>query len=297
VVSFGPFGTFLHERGVPVLEDPPLAQRTTFKIGGPARWLVSPRTADELAAVVRAARECGVETRVLGGGSNLLRLDGRLDACVLQLNRLSETRRDGTAIRVGAGANLPRLVKESVAAGLAGLEPLAGVPGTVAGALIMNAGGRHGEIESVVRWVDVLSDAGDLVRLRRDQIDFRYRASSLRGRLVVGAGLELRPGDPGALRARYDAILADKKATQPMGTHNAGCVFKNPPGGRAGRMIDECGLKGTRVGGAVVSPLHANFLVNAGGATGADVMKLIDLIRSRVRGRFDVDLDLEILVW
>ncbi len=297
MVGFTPFDGWLRDHGTPVLGDAPLAQRTTFKIGGPVRWLVSPRDENELAGLLLAAKECDVETRVLGGGSNLLRLDERLDSCVLQLNRLSRCEWSAPRVTVQAGCNLPKVVKESVARGLAGLEPLTGVPGSIAGALIMNAGGRHGEIESVVRWVDVLTPDGEIRRLGRHEIDFRYRWSSLRGQLIVGAELELRPGDPAALKATYDAILADKKATQPMGAPNAGCVFKNPPGGKAGRMIDECGLKGRRIGGAFISPKHANFMINDGGASGDDVMRLIGLARESVRARFGVDLELEILVW
>jgi UDP-N-acetylmuramate dehydrogenase len=297
MVGFTPFDAWLREHGTPVVEGVPLAQRTTFKIGGPVRWLVSPRDSAELGGLLRAARECDIETRVLGGGSNLLRLDGLLDSCILQLNRLASYEWTATRVLVQAGCNLPKLVKESVARGFEGLEPLTGVPGSVAGALVMNAGGKHGEIESVVRWVEVLTPEGELRRLARHEIDFRYRWSSLRGQLIVAAELELRPGDPLALKAKYDAILADKKATQPMGAPNAGCVFKNPPGGKAGRMIDACGLKGRRIGGASISEKHANFMINDGGASGDDVMRLIDLARETVRARFEVDLELEILVW
>lgn len=297
MVGLPPFESYLREQGVEALLGEPMARYTTFKIGGPVRVLASPATVEELAGVVARAREHDVPLRILGGGSNLLRLDGLLDACVVRLNRLARVDVDGAAVRVEGGADLPRLVKRSVALGLAGLECLAGVPGSVAGALFMNAGGRHGEIKDVVRHVDILDDAGSVRRLRRDEIDFRYRASSLQGSLIVGAELELRPDDPAAVRARYDAILADKKTTQPLGSPNAGCVFKNPPGGKAGRMIDECGLKGARAGRAHISVKHANFMINDGGAAADDVRRLIDLVRDRVGARFGVSLDLEILVW
>lgn len=292
------FEAFLRERSVEALRDHPLSNLTTFRIGGPARWLVRATDEERLAGTLAAARECDLPVRVLGGGSNLLVGDPGVDGAVFHLPSLSRVDFGiGGTVDVQGGASLPRLVKETTRRGLAGLQCLTGVPGSVAGALVMNAGGRHGEIGRTVRWVDVLETDGRRARLTREEAGFRYRGSDLRDRLVLGARLDLEPSDPAALQSSYGAILADKKATQPMGRPNAGCVFKNPPGDRAGRMIDACGLKGAREGGAVVSDLHANFILNGGRALASDVLRLIDRIRGTVRARLGTVLELEILVW
>jgi UDP-N-acetylmuramate dehydrogenase len=292
------FDAFLRDRRVPVRPGHPLASGTTFRIGGPARWLVEPESPAQAADSVRAALECDVPLRLLGGGSNLLVRDAGVDGAVLRLNRLASVAwsEDGSVL-VEGGASLPRLVKEATRRGLSGLEGLTGVPGSVAGALVMNAGGRHGEIGPAVRWVDVLDGDGTPRRLSREEAGFRYRDSNLRGRIVLGARLELSPTDPGRLAATYDDIMRDKMETQPLGRPNAGCVFKNPAGAKAGKLIDECGLKGARAGAAHVSHKHANFIVNEGRASADDVLCLIDRIRGAVSARSGFTLDLEILIW
>lgn len=281
------FGTLLAQEGVPVRREEPLAPYTTLKVGGPAEYFVEPRDPEELARVLAAARECDVPVRVLGSGANLLVRDAGVRGAVVRLTHLN--RRRGWTVEAGYG--LPRLVKESVGAGLAGLECLAGVPAAVGGAVRMNAGGRHGEIAGAVRAVDVVTFEGAARRLRRDEVGFRYRGTALEGAVVVAVEFELRH-DPEAAR-RYHEILAAKKASQPLGVPSAGCMFKNPPGGHAGRLIDECGLKGARAGRAHISRKHANFIVNDGGATADDVLRLVDLVRRRV----PVPLELEVLVW
>ena len=155
----------------------------------------------------------------------------------------------------------------------------------------MNAGGRHGETSMAVKYVDVMTPDGDLQRLTREQVGFRYRGTNLGAAVVVAAGFELRPAE--GIWERYDEVLKQKKSSQPLGTHNAGCMFKNPPGGHAGRIIDECGLKGMRVGNAHVSERHANFIENDGGATAADILRLVELIQQRA----PLPLELEVLVW
>lgn len=276
----------LREKGLLVRSEEPLWPHTTMKIGGPAEWFVEPRSIEELAAVV----ETGAPLRVLGSGANLLVRDAGIRGGVVRLNRMN--RRHGDYVE--AGANLPTLVKETVAEGLGGLEGLAGIPASVGGAVAMNAGGRHGEIGAVVRSVDVL-EGGAVRRLAREEIGFRYRGTALGERIVLGAELVLAP-DPLAVE-KYDEILAAKKATQPIGCHNSGCMFRNPTGMHAGRLIDESGLKGKRVGGAHVSRRHANFIVNDGGATADDVLRLVDHVRDTVRRKFGIDLELEIVVW
>lgn len=263
--------------------DVPLAPHTTMKIGGPAEFFFEPRSIEELAAVDRPCR-------ILGSGANLLVRDVGVRGIVIRLSKLNARR----GLYVEAGANLATLVKETVGEGLAGLECLAGVPASVGGAIAMNAGGRHGEIGSVVKCVDVL-DGGVVRRLTREEVGFRYRGTALGARVVLGAEFELRP-DPDA-RRRYDEILAAKKATQPLGCRNAGCMFRNPAGLPAGRLIEEAGLKGAAVGGVHVSRKHANFFVNDGSGTADDVFRLVDLVRGTVRHRLGAELELEIIVW
>ena len=224
---------------------------------------------------------------MLGSGANLLVRDEGVRGAVIKLTHLN--RRDG--LHVQAGYNLARLVKDTAAEGLAGLECLAGVPATVGGAVRMNAGGRHGETADSILYVDVMTPDGEIQRLKKPEVGFRYRGNDLGARFVLAAGFGLRPDD--GVRERFDSIMGDKKKSQPLGSHNAGCMFKNPAGGSAGRIIDQCGLKGERVGGAHVSGKHANFIVNDGSATASDVLRLVEVIR----GRVPVALELEVLVW
>jgi len=287
VVAVHAFDTFLQERLIPFRLAEPLAPYTTMKVGGPADVFVEPRTPGELAAAFRAARECDVPVRILGSGANLLIRDEGVRGAVIRLTHFA--RRDG--LHVQAGYNFSRLVKETAAEGLGGLECLAGIPAQVGGAIRMNAGGRHGETASAVKYVDVMTPDAELRRLTRDEVGFRYRGTALGAAVVIAAGFDLRPAD--GIWDRYNDVLAQKKNSQPLGTHNAGCMFKNPPGGHAGRIIDECGLKGMRVGNAHVSERHANFIENDGGATAADILQLVELIQKRA----PVPLELEVLVW
>lgn len=287
VVAVHDFDTFLAERRIPVRLDELLGPYTTMKVGGPADYFVEPRTPDDLAAAFRAARECELPVRILGSGANLLVRDEGVRGVVVRLTHLN--RRDG--LHVEAGYNFAKLVKETAAEGLGGLECLAGIPAQVGGAVRMNAGGRHGETAAAVKYVDIMTPEGELRRLPRAEVGFRYRGTGLGDAVVLAAGFELHPAD--GIRERYEDVLAQKKNSQPLGTHNAGCMFKNPPGGQAGRIIDECGLKGLRVGAAHVSGKHANFIENDGGATAADILRLVD----QIRARSPVPLELEVLVW
>jgi len=287
VVAVHAFDTFLQERLIPFRLAEPLAPYTTMKVGGPADVFVEPRTPGELAATMRAARECDMPVRILGSGANLLIRDEGVRGVVVRLTHFA--RRDG--LHVQAGYLFHKLVKETAAEGLGGLECLAGIPAQVGGAIRMNAGGRHGDTSSAVKYVDVLTSDSELRRLSREEVGFRYRGTALGDAVVIAAGFDLRPGD--GVRERYEEVLAQKKNSQPLGTHNAGCMFKNPPGGHAGRIIDECGLKGMRVGNAHVSERHANFIENDGGATAADILRLVEQIQKRA----PVPLELEVLVW
>jgi UDP-N-acetylmuramate dehydrogenase len=244
---------------------------------------------------------------IMGRGANLLVSDDGVDGMVIRLDAPVFTRvhwpltasPTGTPATVvaGAGTDMFRLVNEAGRHGLAGIEGLAGIPGRLGGIVRMNAGGRWGQISDVVRELTVVNELGDIRRIDREDAGFGYRRSSLAGVVVCDVRLQLTRDDPGAIRDRFKAIWKTKAATQPMSAPSAGCVFKNPPGGSAGGLIDRAGLKGRTVGGAGVSEVHANFIVTRPGATAADVFTLIGQIRREVARQFGVELDLEIEVW
>lgn len=279
--------------------DEPLAPYTWLRVGGPAQFFVEPRSVEELAAVVRACREQDLKVRVLGDGSNLLVRDEGASGVVIRLPRelFSAVSVDGTTVRAQAGALLSHVVSQAVRAGLAGMEVLTGIPGTVGGALHGNAGGKGGDIGQFVREASVLTETGETLTRRGDELAFAYRQSSLDDLVILEAAFELTTDDSDEIARRMRKIWITKKANQPLSHQSAGCIFKNPRGQSAGQLIDRAGLKGTRIGGAEVSDRHANFVVTHQGAKAEDVARLIDLARSRVLERFGVELELEVQIW
>lgn len=280
--------------------DQPLAEHTWYRLGGPARWLLSPRDDAELAAVVARCREHNVPWRILGHGANVLVRDEGVYGAVILLNApfFLETVYDGALVTAGAGVDFPRFVKQTIQRGLVGLEVLAGIPGTVGGVTRMNAGGRYGEVCEFIRRVRVLEADGRLADRDNAQIGFRYRGSDLAGCVVIATTFALRKGDGEAALARHKRIWNEKYATQPpVSARSAGCIFKNAPDAAAGKLLDEAGLKGVRIGAAEISARHANFIVAHDGATATDVVRLIELARQRVRERFNIDLEPEVEIW
>ncbi len=279
--------------------DEPLAPYTWLKTGGPAQYFITPRNADELAEIVRLCHQTHVPLRVLGGGSNLLVRDEGVAGVVLHLSDpgFSRIEVEGTSVTAGAGALLSHLISESVKAGLAGLDTLVGIPGTVGGALHGNAGGKSGDIGQHVRSVRVLTIAGDSFVRQEDELAFAYRESSLNELIILEARFELHLEDPEEITRRMRKLWIMKKATQPLTFQSAGCIFKNPRGMSAGWLIEQAGLKGTRVGEVEFSDRHANFIVTHPGATSKDVLQLIDLARTKVSEQFGVDLELEVQIW
>lgn len=277
----------------------PLGRLTWFKLGGPARFLCRPRDAAELAALVQRAQAEAVPLKVLGAGANVLIRDDGFDGVVVRLDQpaFRERRRRGTSLEVGAGVNLMPLSKHCSLKGLSGLECMAGIPGTVGGAVRMNAGGTFGEFREVVREADVLLPDGRRETWSCDRLGFDYRASAVRDEIVLSVRLELREDDPVRVRRRYAENFACKTKSQPLGARSAGCIFKNPAGQSAGALIDRAGLKGTRIGGARVSRQHANFILAERDATASDVLCLIDLIRDRVACEFNTALEAEVDIW
>jgi UDP-N-acetylmuramate dehydrogenase len=291
----------LHQRldgllGDRVRAGEPLARHTSYRIGGPADLLARPDTVDELGVVLREASAAGVRVTLLGGGSNVLIGDGGMRGMVVKLGRgfrRIEWKSDGA--RAGAAVQLGRLARESVARGLAGLEHAEGIPGTVGGALFMNAGAYGGEIAGTAETVDGLGADGNPLRLGRDTLAFTYRRTHLpAGFVVTAVTFGLRPDEPDAVRARLDAVRTRRVASQPQGQPNAGSIFKNPPGDHAGRLIEAAGLKGRRVGGARFSERHANFIVNDGRARATDVQVLMAIAQRAVWERSGVWLEPEV---
>lgn len=281
--------------------DFPLAPLTTFKIGGSAEIFFVPASVDACVAAAALARTEGLQVRFLGGGTNTLVSDRGVKGLVMRLASPAFTRIafGPEEVEVGAGAGFAHLVHEGARRGCESLAGLGGIPGMVGGAIAMNAGGRYGEIGAVVKSLRVLANDGMLADLPARKIRFGYRSTDLAGGLVLSAVLAPARGSVEAAQDRLAGIMAYKKETQPLGDASAGCMFRNPGAGKpaASRLIDEAGLKGGRVGGIVVSDRHANFFVNEGGGTAADVRRLIDTVRVDVRRRTGITLELEVQMW
>jgi UDP-N-acetylmuramate dehydrogenase len=282
--------------------DVALAPYTSWRIGGPARFLAEPGDAAALADALGWAEAEGLRVYLLGGGSNVLVADEGLDGLVIRLDtagafgRVAVDAESGT-LTAGGGAPLGRLLREAALHGLSGLEFLAGVPGTVGGAVAMNAGDPAHGIGGRLLEAIVLDRRGTRHVVRRGEAHFAYRWTSLGGWIVTEARFGLDRSDPDAVGARMETALQQKRSRQPLAEATAGCVFRNPGTNSAGRLIEAAGFKGGREGGAVVSGMHANFIVNAGGARAGDVRRLIDRIREGVHTAFGIRLTLEVKLW
>lgn len=275
-----------------------LAEWTTLRVGGPADEMVFPETVEDAAAVVRRCAATGVPWRALGKGSNLLVDDAGVNGVVINTQKLRDisVSADGR-VRAGAGLATSALMGRAIEHGLGGLECLVGYPATVGGAARMNAGGRWGETGARIDHVVAIDAAGEIVTLPASACAFGYRHSALGRMLVVEVGFLLPQVDVPAYRARIGEIQREKSAAQPLKEPSAGCVFRNPEGASAGRLIDQAGLKGRAVGGAMVSNVHGNFIVNRGGAAATDVLRLIDTMRDEVRRSSGVELRTEVEIW
>jgi UDP-N-acetylmuramate dehydrogenase len=277
----------------------PLAMHTWFQIGGPAEYFAESETPEQLIALIRRCHGEGVRTRVLGQGSNILVREEGVKGMILHLTQpaLSNIRIEGRTLTAGGGAPLGRVVTTAVHRGLAGLESFVGIPGTVGGALHGNAGTRSGGIGQWTIQATVVSAAGDVFQRQADELAFGYRESNLDDLVILEASCQLEEDDPQELARRMQKHWIMKKAMQPLGHQCAGCVFKNPRGASAGELIDAAGLKGTRIGGAVVSDRHANFILAEPECTSEDVLRLIELVRNQVQERRGVELELELEIW
>ena len=277
------------------------AELTSLRVGGAIDWVIAPETEEQAAAIVYELDQAGIGWRPLGSGSNVLADDGDHHYVVLNLSNMKgEVRIDGDLVSVSAGYSLPRLCIDVARSGLAGIEGLGGIPGTVGGALWMNAGAYDHEIGTVTESVRVARE-GKVVEIPGASIEWNYRHTSFKeGELLLGATLRLTKDDPERIKARMDEAKSKRLATQPHGGRSAGCFFKNPPASKigTGKMIDDMGMKGQRRGSAIVSPVHANFIVTEGeNARADDALALAEEIRERVKREQGIDLEYEVELW
>lgn len=278
----------------------PMSAHTTFKIGGPADVMVLPATEEQAAAAVRACVAAGVKPYLLGLGSNLLVSDAGLRGVVVKLaENLGEIRVQGSCLVCQAGASNEDVARVALEHGLAGYEFASGIPGTIGGAAIMNAGAYDGEFGNVAQGVRCITPAGELVDVPAEQAAWSYRHSMMMdaGYVVVGATLALTPDDPQAIAARMADLAERRQSKQPLEMPSAGSTFKRPAGYFAGKLIQDAGCQGLSVGGAQVSTKHAGFVVNTGNATAQDVLDLIALVQQRVMQRDGVVLEPEVRMW
>ncbi len=280
-------------------QNEPMKHYTSFKIGGPADILVFPASLAEIQLVAATCRRFAVPLTIIGRGSNLLVRDKGIRGVVIKLDgNLAYIKREGAHVVAGAGVFLKDLAEQTAAWGLAGFEFAVGIPGTLGGAIVMNAGAYTGEIKDVVGRVTVIDKAGDIHNFSRGKMEFGYRSSPFQtGEYIVAeAELCLTTDEPEAILARIKDMTARRESRQPLEYPSAGSTFKRPPGYFAGTLIEQTGLKGLRHGGAQVSEKHAGFIVNAGGATAADVLALIKEVQRRVKETFNVELHPEVRV-
>ena len=277
----------------------PLADYTWFGLGGNAEYLITPTTVNELQRVVKRCNENDLPMRVLGFGSNLLVSDEGVRGAVIMLREqdFGNSRFNDDYLTVGAGAGLNKVVLDCVRKGLSGLEALTGIPGSVGGAIRMNAGGNFGDIGTSVHSVTLMDADGQIFEKSKPELVFDYRWTNITAKFVLEAKITLAESDKEQMLRTLKEVWIYKKNSQPLNIRTAGCVFKNPRGLSAGALIDRTGLKGLQIGAAQVSEKHANFIIAHKGCKSGDVQRLIEAVRERVKDKFNVDLELELDIW
>lgn len=288
--------SFVPEENIHLNE--PMAAHTTFRVGGPADCLVEPENAQQLQKVQRYLYQIECPFAVVGNGSNLLVSDKGYEGVVLLVGqKMSRITVEDKVIRAQAGATMAQLAAAALKNGLTGLEFASGIPGTIGGGVVMNAGAYGGELAQVVTEVCVLDERGELLCLDNDTMEFGYRKSTIRRRpfIVTEVALRLTPGDPVQIKAKMDDLAAQRRQKQPLEFPSAGSTFKRPEGYYAGELIMKAGLRGFQVGGARVSDKHCGFVINADGANAADIMDVICEVKQRVKERFGVELEPEVV--
>jgi len=282
-----------------VEKDYSLAKSTWYGLGGPADYFIRPVSVEQLEQVVGRCNENGIGVHVLGFGSNLLISDEGVRGAVIKLEKeqFGQVEFKGREVTAWAGAELSRLVLDCVQKGLAGLEALTGIPGSMGGAVRMNAGGNFGDIGAVVEGVSLMDNEGKVFEKSKPELMFDYRRTNITAKFVLSARLKLTEGDPEQIMRTVKEIWIYKKNNQPLNTKNSGCIFKNPRGVSAGALIDRAGLKGLQIGKAMVSEKHANFIVAQDGCKSRDVIRLMESVKERVKEQFDIELEPEIEIW
>lgn len=283
----------------PLKTEEPMANHTSFHIGGPADVLAQPQSVAELQSLLKAAKELELTVTLIGNGSNLLVRDKGIRGLVIKLgNALKDIAVEGNMITFGSGVSLAMAAKKAASLGLSGMEFASGIPGSIGGAVYMNAGAYDGEMSMVVRQVEVLNLQGEVEVLKAESLDFSYRHSALQnsGLIVLSVTVELTAADQAAIEAKMADFNERRTSKQPLEMPSAGSMFKRPPGFFAGTLIDQSGLKGYTVGGAQVSTKHAGFVVNIGGAMAADVLQLIKDVQDKVYAGYGVHLEPEVMV-
>ncbi len=288
---------FVSEKNIHI--DEPMAAHTTFRVGGDAKCMVEPETEEQLSRVCRYLRMIEAQFAVLGNGSNTLVRDEGYDGIILHLgSKYSDIKLEGNRIEAQAGARLSQVANAAYENGLTGMEFAAGIPGTVGGAVVMNAGAYGGEMSSIVTAVTVIDSEGESLLLDNDTMEFGYRSSTIRNRpfIVSRVYFELQPGNKDEIKAQMDELAAKRREKQPLEYPSAGSTFKRPEGYFAGELIMKAGMRGYQIGGARVSDKHCGFVINVGNATAADILDVIAEVQEKVQERFGVELEPEIVV-
>lgn len=274
----------------------PMKRHTSFRAGGPADWFAIPETGDELKAVIRACKKAGADWFVVGNGSNLLVSDEGFRGVIISTERFDRLEVSGNVLTAGAGILLSKAANMALKAGLSGMEFAAGIPGSVGGAVFMNAGAYGSEIKNILKQVTVLDENGDVRTLAAEELELGYRTSNIQKNkyLVLEAEFLLEEGNVLEIKGRMEELAAKRKEKQPLEYPSAGSTFKRPEGYFAGKLIEDAGLKGFSLGGAAVSEKHAGFVINKGDALAADIYRLCMEVRRTVAERFGVTLELEV---
>jgi UDP-N-acetylmuramate dehydrogenase len=279
--------------------DVSLHSYTSFRTGGLAEIFVEPVSTLELKRVLQFCKEEKKEIFVFGKGTNILVNDNGVKGVVIHLGGIdfAKVERNGRYVSCGAGVNLPKLVRQTASWGLEGLEVLVGIPGTVGGAVMMNAGGKYGDISETINTLTAMTFDGKIINYNREDVAFAYRKCNLSEQIVIKVEFALKKLQKEEVLEKMGKIYKEKTESQPLSEFSAGCIFKNTHRFKAAELIDKANLKGQQVGGAIVSRKHANFIINTGNATSADILELIKIIKGIIKKKYDVSLDQEIQIW
>lgn len=280
-----------------ILIDEPMSRHTTFRVGGPADFFVTPKAKEEVRDVIRICKEAGMPYYIIGNGSNLLVSDAGYRGVIVQIYKeMNEVKVEGDLVKAQAGALLSGIAAKALGAELSGFEFASGIPGTIGGACVMNAGAYGGEMKNVLEFVTVLTGEGKIIELGRNELELGYRTSVIakKGYIVLGAVLKLERGDGEKIKTYMDELKEKRVTKQPLEYPSAGSTFKRPEGYFAGKLIEDAGLRGFQVGGAQVSEKHCGFVINRDHATAADIMELMRQVQIRVKENSGVDLEPEV---